>query len=210
VTRLVRTGLAVPGVDVVAAVLPAAPGRRRFRLALGLRVLLGGFGAAQVFLGLVQVAALASVGGHAHDATIGGGASPNHLWHESAAWNVAVGAGFLWVAFRRDRSAGIVPVLTAFVAMLGLLSAGDVLTGRVEGLRLASHGFVAVGYLIVVALTRPSLTFGDPPGSGVSTRPWWRVSFDDDDDTGGLSVPAPRRGDLDGRPAAHAERRDAA
>jgi predicted anti-sigma-YlaC factor YlaD len=209
VTRLARTGSAVPAVDVVAAVLPAAPGRGRFRLAVGLRVLLGGLGAAQVFLGLAQVAALATAGGHAYDVTVGGGASPNHLWHESAAWNVALGAGFLWVASRRTRPAGIVPVLTAFVAVLGLLSTGDVLAGRVQGLRLASHGLVVAGYLILVALTRPGLTFGDPPGSGVPARPWWRVSFDEED-TGGSSAPGPRRSDLGGRPAAHLERRDAA
>jgi predicted anti-sigma-YlaC factor YlaD len=210
VTRLARTGPAVPGVDVTAAVLATAPGRGKLRLAVALRVVLGVLGAAQLFLGLVQVAALASAGEHVHDVAVGGGASPNHLWHESAAWNVAVGAGFLWAAGRRGRPVGIVPVLTAFVAMLGLLSAGDVLAGRVEGLRLASHGLVLAGYLIVVALTRPTLSFDDPPGSGVSTRSRWQAAFDDDEDTGGFAAPQPGRGDLDGRPAAHEQRRHAA
>jgi predicted anti-sigma-YlaC factor YlaD len=210
VTRLARTGPAVPGVDVTAAALAVAPGPGRLRLAVALRLVLGMLGAAQVFLGLAQVVALASAGEHVHDVAVGGGASPNHLWHESAAWNVAVGTGFVWVATRRGRPIGIVPVLTAFVAMLGLLSAGDIIAGRVEGLRLASHGFVLAGYLIVMALTRPALSFGDPPGSGGFARSWGRVSFDDDEDTGVFSGPQPQRDDLDGRPAAHTQRHHAA
>ena len=45
-------------------------------------------------------------------------ATPGHLWHESAAWNVAVGAAFLFIALRRNRPSGLVPMLTAFVGML--------------------------------------------------------------------------------------------
>ncbi len=35
--------------------------------------------------------------------------SSAHLRHESAAWNVALGAGFGWIAVRRSRPAGLVP-----------------------------------------------------------------------------------------------------
>ncbi|MEV4512790.1 zf-HC2 domain-containing protein [Dactylosporangium sp. NPDC049525] len=155
-------------------VLPAAvvpPAQRRFAgtvrrwfagvagrraLVVGLRVLLGGFGAAQFVLGIAQVT-------NAATATELHGNGSGHLWHESAAWNVAIGAGFGWIASRRGRPAGALPMLTAFVALLALLSVNDVLAGRVETARLLSHGFVLAGYAIVVALTRPALDPGRPP-----------------------------------------------
>ncbi|MEV0134326.1 zf-HC2 domain-containing protein [Dactylosporangium sp. NPDC050688] len=129
-------------------------GRRA--LVVALRVLLGAFGAAQFVLGIAQVANAASA------AELHGDGS-GHLWHESAAWNVAIGAGFGWIASRRGRPAGALPMLTAFVALLALLSVNDVLAGRVETARLLSHGFVLAGYAIVIALTRPALDPGRPP-----------------------------------------------
>jgi predicted anti-sigma-YlaC factor YlaD len=128
-----------------------------------LRWLLGLLGLAQFLLGMAQVSLL-STQNHDH----GVGVSPAHLWHESAAWNIAVGAGFGWIALRRTRPGGLVPLLTAFVAMLVLLSLNDVLVGAVDGARLVSHVFVAAGYLVLVALSRPRFDFGDPP---VDRRP---------------------------------------
>lgn len=77
-----------------------------------------------------------------------------HLWHEAAAWNVAVGAAFLFVAARRTPPTGLVPMLSAFVGTLVLLSVNDLMTGRVDATRLVSHGFLLAGYL-VVALSWP-------------------------------------------------------
>ena len=59
--------------------------------------------------------------------------APGHVWNESAAWNVAVGAGYLFIALRRTRPVGLVPMLTAFVGMLLLLSVNDLTGGRVKG-----------------------------------------------------------------------------
>lgn len=128
----------------------------RRRVVLALRVLLGLFGAAQFMLGIAQVTDAAT-------ATDLHGDGAGHLWHESAAWNVAIGAGFGWIASRRGRPAGALPMLTAFVALLALLSVNDLLAGRVETERLLSHGFVLAGYAIVVALTRPALDPDRPP-----------------------------------------------
>ncbi|MEV4513051.1 zf-HC2 domain-containing protein [Dactylosporangium sp. NPDC049525] len=125
----------------------------RRRLVFSLRVLLGGFGAAQFVLGIAQAANAATA--HVHGA--------GHVFHESAAWNVAIGAGFAWIATRRGTPAGALPMLTAFVALLALLSANDLLAGAVETQRLVSHGFVLAGYAIVVALSRPALDPGRPP-----------------------------------------------
>lgn len=163
VTRLVRTGPAVAGPDVTGVVLPAAPGAGRSRLAVALRVVLAGFGVAQLALGLFQVSLLrSSEQGNLHGSTVDG-ATPGHLWHESAAWNIAVGAAFLWVAARRGRPGGIVPILSVFIGVLVLLGTADLAAGRVEVVRLASHGFVLIGYLVVLALNRPSLDLV-PPG----------------------------------------------
>lgn len=128
-----------------------------------LRVLLGGFGLAQFYLGIGQVSDPS--GDHEHSTGSG------HLFHESAAWNIAIGAGFAWIAIRRGRPAGALPMLTAFVALLTLLSANDIIAGRVGTGRLLSHAFVLAGYAVVVALSRPGLDPGRPP-SGRQGPPW--------------------------------------
>ncbi|MFC4045726.1 zf-HC2 domain-containing protein [Dactylosporangium siamense] len=148
--------------------------RRRSRLVFSLRVLLGGFGLAQFVLGIAQAANAATA--HVHQA--------GHVFHESAAWNVAIGAGFAWIATRRATPAGALPMLTAFVALLALLSANDLLAGAVETTRLVSHGFVLAGYAIVVALSRPVLDPGGPPAD--RQRPPWRLGRPP-----GLDDPAP-------------------
>jgi predicted anti-sigma-YlaC factor YlaD len=162
----VRTGLPAPSPGVDDSVLAAAPGVGRARAATVLRGVLGGIGAVQLGLGLLQVDTYVVAGHAAGGAT----ALSGHLWHESAAWNIAVGAGFAWIALRRARPVGIVPTLTVFVATLTLLSANDVVAGRVDRDRLLSHGFLLSGYLIVVLLTRAVFDFGEPPAGRRSVR----------------------------------------
>ncbi|MDQ1721235.1 MAG: hypothetical protein QOI26_969 [Pseudonocardiales bacterium] len=77
-----------------------------------------------------------------------------HQAHESAAWNVAVGAALLAVALRPARAGGTVPILLAFVAVLSVLSVPDLLDGAVTGARLASHAGVVLGLVLVTALAR--------------------------------------------------------
>ncbi|PRY29314.1 putative anti-sigma-YlaC factor YlaD [Pseudosporangium ferrugineum] len=144
----------------------------RARVTATLYVALAAVGAVQLILGLDQVGGAAS-SLHVHS---GVDATPGHLWHESAAWNVAVGAGFLFIALRRNRPAGLVPMLTAFVGMLLLLSVNDLSAARVDATRLVSHGFVLLGYLLVVALTRVGGGSAQPPGdrSGLGSR--WHLA----------------------------------
>jgi len=203
ITRLARTSLppAVPplGPNALAAILAAAPGPARARLALSLRAGLGVLGAVQLLLALAQVLAIGDGVGHVHDTTLDG-ATPDHLWHESAAWNVAVGAGFLWIALRRSRPSGLVPTLTAFIAVLTLLSAVDVAAGRVESVRLVSHGLILVGYLIILALVWPGLHTGDPRPDRQPGTPRFRVRFDqlssyERASRGDPDAPAARTGD---------------
>jgi predicted anti-sigma-YlaC factor YlaD len=205
VNRLTRTGLVTDVPDLSDAIMaalahpegarPATPQpktisgtiragwRRRLpedwrvRAATMLYVALAAVGAVQLILGLAQVGGgAASL--HVHT---GLDATPGHLWHESAAWNVAVGAGYLFIALRRSRPTGLVPMLTAFVGMLLLLSVNDLSAARVDATRLVSHGFVILGYLIVVALSRVAEGFAQPPGNRVSTGPGWHLVEDDDE-----------------------------
>ncbi|MBQ0902836.1 zf-HC2 domain-containing protein [Micromonospora sp. U21] len=184
VTRRVRTRLVTEPPDRTDAILAVAapPARRsrwrpgaawRGRLVAGLRAALGLLGAVQLVLGLAQVGRGAAAD-HLHPAG-------QHLWHESAAWNVAVGAGFLFVALRRSPPAGLVPMLSAFVGTLLLLSVNDLATGTVGAERLVSHGFLVGGYLITVLLSRPWLRPGGPAPQRQSAPSRWRFRADEID-----------------------------
>lgn len=202
VNRLARTRSVTPVPDLSAAVLAALPAgsppgagpaggepalpRRSVRPVAALFAALGLVGAVQLILGLAQVGRGASIR-HAHTGA-DLAASAGHLWHESAAWNVAVGAGFLFIALRRSRPTGLVPMLSAFVGMLLLLSVNDLTAGRVEVARLVSHGFVIAGYLIVIALSRIAPGHSRPPGEERGAG--WRLS--DDSAASAPAVPALR------------------
>ncbi|WP_328533013.1 zf-HC2 domain-containing protein [Micromonospora zamorensis] len=199
VTRRVRTRLVtdVPDrTEAILAAIAAAPARQpwwrrggfvaggrsvaglraafgRGKLVAGLRAALGLLGAVQLVLGLAQVGRGAAAD-HLHP-------TGQHLWHESAAWNVAVGAGFLFVAVRRSPPAGLLPMLSAFVGTLLLLSVNDLATGSVGGERLVSHGFLVVGYLITVLLSRPGLRPGGPAPQRQPTPSRWRFGADEVD-----------------------------
>lgn len=176
VNRLTLTALTpqVPDLSatILAALPPVVPPSRRIPVKALLYLTLALVGAVQLILGLTQVGGGVSAG-HAHN---GLGATQGHLWHESAAWNVAVGAGYLFIGLRRTRPTGLVPMLTAFVAMLLLISVTDLTGGRVDIGRLVGHGFVIIGYLLVVALARGVGGAGAPPGARVGTG--WRARFD--------------------------------
>ncbi|MFF3854616.1 zf-HC2 domain-containing protein [Micromonospora sp. NPDC002575] len=220
VTRRARTRVVTTTPDLADAVLAAvaaAPRRRwwtaacwlpagpwRERLVAGLRAALGLVGAVQVVLGLVQVGRGTTVA-HAH-------AAGQHLWHESAAWNVAVGAGFLFVAARRFPPAGVLPMLSAFVATLVLLSVNDLVTGQVAVSRLVSHAILVFGWVLTALLSRPGLRPGGPaPRQGRSSGSRWRVELDAPEPstpTLRLLPPHPYSARAHARPAAAAGGRD--
>jgi len=189
ITRLARmTVVTAPPEIAMEKVLAEAPGPVRIRLAAALRVALADVGSSQLMLGLVQMTTSLPAT-HLHGT--GPAANSHHLWTESAAWNVAIGAGFLWIALRRVPASALMPVLTAFVALLTLLTANDLWSGRVEPEHLLSHGLVLAGYAILIALTRPALRWTLPPsgqhhGHG---RSRWRVRFDEADPPPAPSLP---------------------
>jgi predicted anti-sigma-YlaC factor YlaD len=197
VNRLTSTRMAAAPdlTEAILAALPVAspvPARRssllvaRLRLAMRrfpigpvLFVALAAVGAVQLILGLDQIGG-GVAGAHEHT---GVDATPGHLWHESAAWNVAVGAGYLFIALRRTRPSGLVPMLTAFVGMLLLLSVNDLSAGRVDATRLVSHGFVILGYLLIVTLSRiPGGFVSTPPGVRAGAGSGWTARFAEEPD----------------------------
>ncbi|MCP2324355.1 putative anti-sigma-YlaC factor YlaD [Hamadaea flava] len=172
--RLTRTAISLPtpGLteDALAAVIAAAPkpSPSPSRLPSLLRLALLAVGLAQFLLGVAQISSLAAGGSHSHDPVVAA-VSSGHLWHESAAWNVAIGAALAWLAWRRTRPGGLLPVMTAFVAVLTLLTVNDAVIGRVEVSRILSHGFVLAGYALLLMLNRRG--FGEPPADR-KPKPW--------------------------------------
>jgi hypothetical protein len=83
--------------------------------------------------------------------------------------------------------------------VLSLLSAVDIIQGRVEPLRLVSHGLILGGYLIILALTRPSLNSGDPRPTRQPGTSRYRARFEDEESA--YPMPSAARTDS-GAPAA--------
>jgi predicted anti-sigma-YlaC factor YlaD len=174
ITRLARTQLTGVTPDVPDSVLDAAPGPTRARVARVLRGCLAGVGAIQLGVGLVQVSGFGQ-NTLLHDGHAISVSATYHLWHESAAWNIAIGAAFLWTAWRSSRPTGVLPILTAFVATLTLLSASDLVAGQVETGRLVSHALILTGYGVILALSSRTLDFGEPPAEPSRRAPSWSL-----------------------------------
>lgn len=161
VTRLARMTVATPAPDVSQAVLARAPRPRWHTLKLVLRVVLALLAVGQVVLGLAHVEGVANFTGHAP----GVGGVPAHFTHEFAAFTIAVGIGFAWVAWRTARAPGLVPTLATFVVVLTALEIVDLVRGAVDPSRLASHTLVQAGLVVVLLLSSRRLG-----GSGFAPR----------------------------------------
>lgn len=165
VTRLARTAVATQEPDVLEAVLAAAPRLRGPHLVTVLRVLLGLVGLAQGEVAFVEMLG-AHASGHGSQGIVLQGASVTHFAHESAAWNLALGVGFLWVAKRSSRTSGMVPTLATFMAVLTVLVVMDAMAGGVNVARLLAHGLILIGLVLVILLDRlPRPTGGTVPGT---------------------------------------------
>ena len=165
VTRLARTAVATQEPDVVGAVLAAVPWSRRPHRVTVLRVLLGLVGLAQVEVAFVEMLG-AHASGHGSQGIVLQGASVEHFAHESAAWNLALGVGFLWVARRSSRTSGMVPTLVTFMVVLTVLVVMDAIAGGVDVARLLAHGLVLIGLILVIVLDRlPRPAGGTVPGT---------------------------------------------
>ena len=197
ITRLARVdgGSAAIG-GIPDSVLEATPRPTRARLANILRVVLALLGAGQILLAIAQLAGPMGADGGAL----------MHMTHEFTAWNAAIGASFLFIAWRRTRPAALLPLLTAFVGVLTVLSVDDIVHGDVSGGRLGTHALLVAGYVVVIAMSRPSLNFDAPPGlRQPNPASAWRLGESDE-----VERDAPARAATPDSPAASAERRPAA
>jgi predicted anti-sigma-YlaC factor YlaD len=152
VTRRARLDVR-PVPDLTGAVVAgiALPTRRVLRRRHLLRLAL-------LVVGLAQLA----IGVPALTGDSLGMAMSMHSAHEAAAWNLAIGAAFVAVASVPRRAAGLIPLLTTFLVVLGVLSGRDYAAGTVGGDRLATHTVALVGLLLLVGLDRAERAL--PPG----------------------------------------------
>ncbi|MDI2027190.1 zf-HC2 domain-containing protein [Saccharopolyspora sp. TS4A08] len=144
---------AVPSTpDLTASVMRSlpAPAVRRWP-----RVLLGAVAVVQLVLGALQL-----VGAGGHEAMAG------HVFHESTAWNLALGAGFGWAAWRVRAGAGMLPVLGAFLAVLTIVSVQDLISGVVTAGRLVSHLPLLVALALLLIIRRDHRDLHPGPGHG--------------------------------------------
>jgi predicted anti-sigma-YlaC factor YlaD len=146
-TRLTRMSRLSPAEvpDLADQILAGAalPARRVLRRRRLLRLAL-------VVVGAVQIGvALPALFGSSIDM-----AMSMHAAHETAAWNVALGAAFLATALRPQRAAGLLPALVVFVGVLTALSIRDIAGGAVAAGRLATHLGIVAGLVLVYALAR--------------------------------------------------------
>jgi predicted anti-sigma-YlaC factor YlaD len=204
ITRIARIGLAVPARPVPDSVLDVAPSTARATVARWLWISLAVLGGIQALVGVAQIAGtLDSQMG----ATALEGATPDHMLHESAAWNLAIGAAYLFIAWRHTRPTAVIPILTAFVGVLTLFSLGDVLDGAVAASRLVSHVPVVLGYAIVLLMSHPWMAFDDPSGGREGMpRSRWRLDRWRPEDRPARAATLPRSARHD-TPAASADRR---
>ncbi|WP_197523112.1 zf-HC2 domain-containing protein [Actinokineospora pegani] len=135
--------------DLTARILDEAPLPARIP-GLVPRTLLGLVAVAQLGLALAQIFGTGPSSHGEH----GGGPLSLHLFNESTAWNLALGIGFYWAAWRPRGASGLLPVLTGFVVVLLGYSAHDLITGAAPLSRVLGHALVLAGWLLLIILRR--------------------------------------------------------
>ncbi len=140
---------------------------RRPRMATLLRVALAGVALAQLALGLAQLFGLSHMG--MNMTAMSGTPGQDHLFNETTAWNIAVGIGLLVAAARPRLARGFLTPLAVFVAVLTLVSIGDILSRQVTVARLESHAFLVLGLVLLFLVDRAARK--PAPIAGEITRP---------------------------------------
>jgi predicted anti-sigma-YlaC factor YlaD len=142
----VRAADRVPDlVPAIAARVDRVHAERWWQPAWPWRVTLAVVGVVQILQGLPAV--------------VVGSAGADHMAHELGAWGVALGAGFLYAAWRPARAAGLLPFVGALVAFLVVTTTRDVLAGNAGLADELSHLFEAFGLFLLWTVAR----FGRSP-----------------------------------------------
>jgi predicted anti-sigma-YlaC factor YlaD len=153
-TRAVRVSSADPIPDLTSAILAAigretaqADWREKVRaLRIGLAVL------------AVMQLAMAS-----YDLFLGG----SHTLHELGSFDAALAVGFLCAAWRPVRAYGMLPLMGALVAGLGVTTAIDITEGHAVAFTESSHLYELAGFALLWILARAAAR----PDGGVTSRP---------------------------------------
>ncbi len=119
------------------------------------RVALAVIAVAQLLLGMAQLfgISLLGVAGHADHMAMAG-PPDDHLFNESSAWNIAIGAGFAAATIMPRRAAGLLPMLLVFLGVLTAVSVSDLARGEVTTARVVSHLLVVIGVLVLWRVDR--------------------------------------------------------
>jgi predicted anti-sigma-YlaC factor YlaD len=156
ITRRTRTTAAVAWPDVTEAVLarvPATPPHRATRL----RLALGAVGVAQGGTALFSLTfhdSLAPAAGYGTDA-----------------WNLALGVAFTAVAARRTQPGALVPLVAAFLGVLGWGHVTGLVAGEAGAGTAVSFALAALGLVLVVLLNRtPPMRRGPRPPLSSAAR----------------------------------------
>jgi predicted anti-sigma-YlaC factor YlaD len=88
-----------------------------------------------------------------------------HVAHEQGAWGLALAAGMAFGAWRPTRATAMLPVLSVFVACLGLMTALDISAGRVAPSAEAPHLMAAFGLVLLWLESHPPLAMRTGPAS---------------------------------------------
>ena len=151
-SRTLRVREVVPVPDLTSAILENAPTPIDTR-GWWPRLALGGVAVAQIGLGLSQMLSIGATAAHARH---GGVPVASHLFNESTAWNLALGVGLFWAAFRPRATAGMIPMLAGFVLALLAYSTYDLITGAAPVSRVLGHGLLVAGLFLLIVVNRQS------------------------------------------------------
>ncbi|MGZ8751587.1 MAG: zf-HC2 domain-containing protein [Acidimicrobiia bacterium] len=145
--RSVRLSPAVPMPDLTPTILHAigreAQDPRDRERTLGLRICLA-------LIGLLQIAVALPALILGDDAGL-----PVHTARHIGSFTAALAVGFLFVAWRPERAAGLLPVATALVAFVIGTTVLDVVTGQTAAFSESSHVTEIVGLVVTWFLARP-------------------------------------------------------
>jgi predicted anti-sigma-YlaC factor YlaD len=185
-SRVLRVREATEIPDLTDAVMRAAPVIDHTRSRLP-RLALGVVAVAQLGLALSQAFGFGPIVEHAEH---GGVPVASHLFNESTVWNLAVGLGLLWAAFRPHATSGLIVVMAGFVVGLLAYSTHDLITGTAPVIREIGHGLLVVALCLLVVVNRQSRTPA-PHGAEAARTDNLRIA----------GPPAPQReSGRDGRP----------
>lgn len=145
-------------------ILSAAPLRQAPAMRIGgqgwPRWALLAVGVAQIALGAAQALGW-RVGLSGHDGMSAGG----HLFNESTAWSLTLGAVMVVAAVRPGAAAGLAGVLSVFTGVLAVYVTADAISGAVTVSRMLSHLPVVLGAVLAVLVWRLGASPAPAPGA---------------------------------------------